>query len=159
MLYCGMDAALRILGIAVVTACFLTVGTIGTRFFNTAPARARTSFAIVAGTSDTDTAMPLPPSSKRMYAIRQNDDPNAVITMYATPSLSPEQIAVFYLEEMPIYGWREGEAQEQQLNKYVEDIILFFRKTGSECVICIGSEGVGAAWTIVMRPVIIGGGR
>ena len=159
MLYCGMDIALRILGIAMVTACLLTVGTIGTRLFNAAPSRARTSFAMVPGASDTDTAMPLPPSSKRMYAIKQNNDPNAMITMYATPSLSPEQIAEFYLDEMPIYGWREGEAQEQQLNKHVEEIMLFFRKTGSECLICVGSEGVGAAWTIVIRPVIIGGRR
>ncbi len=159
MLYYGMDAAFRILGIAMVTACLLTVGTIGARSLNTTPARARTSFVMVPGASDTNTAMPLPPSSKRMYAIRQDNDPNALMTNYATPSLSPEQIAEFYLEEMPIYGWREGEVQEQQLNKYVEEIMLFFRKTDRECMILVGSEGDGATWTIMMRPVIIGGRR
>ena len=157
MVYCGMDAALRILGIATVTACLLAVGTIGTRFLNTTPAHARASFTTVPGAPDTDASMPMPPSSKRMYAIRQSNDPNSVITNYATPSLSPEQVAEFYLEEMPIYGWVEGEAEEQELNKHVEDIMLFFRKTGRECVICVGSEGIGAAWTIMMRPVIIGG--
>ena len=154
-----MDAALRILGIATVTACLLAVGTIGTRFLNTTTTRARTSFAMVRGAPDTDASMPVPPSSKKVYAIKQSDDPNSVITMYASPSLSQEQIAEFYLEEMPIYGWREGEIQEQLLNRYAEDIILFFTRTGRECVICVGSEGIGAAWTIVMRPVIIGGGR
>ncbi len=154
-----MDAALRILGIATVTVCLLTIGTIGTGFLNTAPARTRTTFVTVAGASDTDAAMPMPPSSRRMYAVRENDDPNAVIAMYATPSLSPEQVAEFYLEEMPIYGWREAEAWEQELNKHVEEIMLFFRKTNRECLICVGSEGIGAAWTIMMRPAIIGGRR
>ena len=154
-----MDAALRILGIVTVAVCLLMAGTIGTKFLNTAPARARTSFAVVSDASDTGTDMPVPPSSKRIHAIRQSDDSNSVIIGYATGSLSPEQIAEFYLEEMPIYGWIEGAAQEQQLNKHVEDIILFFRKTGRECVICVGSEGVGAAWTIMMRPIIIGGRR
>lgn len=154
-----MDTALRLVGIATITVCLLAVGTIGTKFLNITPVRARTSFTMVPDASDADAAMPVPPSSKRMYAIRQSDDPNSLMAMYATPRLSPEQIAEFYLQEMPIYGWIEAETQEQQLNKHVEDIILFFRKTGRECMICVGSEGIGAAWTIVTRPVIIGGER
>jgi hypothetical protein len=79
--------------------------------------------------------------------------------MYTTPSLSPEQVAEFYLDEMPSYGWRARELQEQELNKHVEGIMLYFRGLGKECVIYVGSEGVGATWTIMVRHVIIGGKR
>lgn len=213
-LYCGMDvaenrlsggpAALRMLGIALVTACLLTFGTIGARFLNPHPnpfpAGERgpqrigkrpyspwastprlaagstlgvhfrpTSFTTmsgssdlkavlpVSGTSDLKAVLPVPPSATRVYGVRQSDNPAAVIMMYASSGLSPEQIAEFYLQEMPIYGWREGEAEERELNKYAEGIMLFFRRTGRECVIYVESEGPGATWTVVARPMIIGG--
>lgn len=158
-----MSTVLRVFGIAGVSVCLLAVGTIGARLLDVPSTgrplrgRPRTSFATVRGAPSVDLAMPLPPSSKRVYAIKQANDPNAVITMHATPSLSPEQVAEFYLDEMPSYGWREQESQEQELNKYVEDIMLYFRGSGKECIIYVGSEGIGAAWTVMVRPVIIGG--
>ena len=158
-----MDMILRVFGIAAVSACLLTAGTIGARFLHASSSgkslRPRTSFAANADMPSPDTDIPLPPSSKRVYAIKQAGDPNAVMTMYATPRLSPAQVAEFYLDEMPSYGWREHELREQELNKHVEDIMLYFRGTGKECIIYVGSEGVGAAWTVMVRHVIIGGGK
>lgn len=176
-MYCGTDvgdgnskgipAAPRIFGIALVTAVFLAFGTAGARFLNNVSGRAAArdikpsgrSFSSVSGAIDLENILPVPPSGKRVYAFRQTDDPDSMMIMYLSRSLAPEQAAEFYLDEMPVHGWREGENEEQELNKHVEDIMLFFKRQGRECTIYIEPDGSGAVWTVISKPVIIGGSR
>ena len=48
-------------------------------------------------------------------------------------------------------NWRSGKSRNKRCT--------LFRRTGRECVIYVGSEGSGAAWTIMIRPVIMGVSR
>ena len=100
----------------------------------------------------------MPPSGRVVYPIRQANDPNSVIVMCQSESLGPGHVAEYYAGAMAAQGWKEARGVENELNRHAEGIMLFFTRTGRECLIHVQEAGTGARWVVVLKQRIIGGG-
>lgn len=152
----------KIVAIGIMAGVLIGFGSVGARWIGvraTVPPKAAPreySFGPIS-TAPAASLLPLPESADMVYAFEQKDDAAAAMMMYWSNALAPEETVDFYNAAMPGRGWRKMTAREEVLNKFAEGIMLYFVRPGRECTVYVEPRGSGSAWTVIVRPVIIGG--
>ncbi len=153
----------KIVAIGIMAGVLIGFGSAGARWIGvraTVPLKTASreySFGPIS-TAPATSLLPLPESADMVYdAFEQEDDAAAAMVMYWSNTLAPEETVNFYNAAMPGRGWRKMTAREGVLNKLAEGIMLYFVRPGRECIVFVEPRDPGSAWTIIVRPVIIGG--